>query len=274
MRTLLTKLEDLVFSPTPLRVRLGRYAVRKSGYGSFAYRSSIDAVDYPPYAYGLLEAARLAQGLGLTAISAVELGVAGGRGLLALERHAHEVGQDLGVDIEVYGFDSGAGLPASDDLRDLPYRWRAGAFAMDQDELRHRLQSAVLVLGDVNTTCTTFFEDHDPAPIGCVFVDLDYYTSTLAALQLFEAPSSTHLPRVVCYLDDIRGTTEFIGELATVEEFNARNPEVKIGRSELLSTLRRCPMPWNDQIFEVHDFAHPRYRECLRDPPGLGLADR
>jgi hypothetical protein len=228
-------------------------------------------VGYPAYAYGLIEAARTASALGLRGFSAIELGVAGGRGLVALEDHAREVSAAFGVDVQVFGFDSGRGLPQSDDVRDLPYRWRPGAFPMDEDALRERLETATLVLGDVATTCEAFFTSHDPAPIGCVFVDLDYYSSTVSALRLFDAPPSTRLPRVVCYFDDITGTTPFIGELAAIEDFNSSHNRITLGRSHLLRGLRRVPMVWNDQIYELHDFDHPRYRECLREPPSLQL---
>ncbi|MHC4129678.1 MAG: hypothetical protein ACYSUA_16250, partial [Planctomycetota bacterium] len=42
-----------------------------------------------------------------TRISALEFGVAGGNGLLALERAAMRLAEIFGVEIDVYGFDSG-----------------------------------------------------------------------------------------------------------------------------------------------------------------------
>ena len=56
----------------------------------------------------------------------IELGVAGGRGLLALEEASAEIGPFLGVKIDVVGFDSGEGIPAPIDYRDLPHSWNAG----------------------------------------------------------------------------------------------------------------------------------------------------
>ena len=65
----------------------------------------------PHYAYGVFSAAQLAKSLGLPGISVVEFGVAGGRGLRALEKISALVEQDTGVRINVVGFDSGTGMP-------------------------------------------------------------------------------------------------------------------------------------------------------------------
>ena len=71
---------------------------------------------------------------GIPAISAIEFGVAGGSGLLALEREAAAVEAELGVAIKVYGFDNGpAGLPEFiGDHRDHPDKWRPGDFPLDE----------------------------------------------------------------------------------------------------------------------------------------------
>ena len=49
----------------------------------------------------------LAKPLKLPAISAIEFGVAGGRGFDALERAAKAVGKYFGIQISVFGFDTG-----------------------------------------------------------------------------------------------------------------------------------------------------------------------
>jgi hypothetical protein len=50
-----------------------------------------DKLERMAYAYGLYQAALEAKALGIPAISAVEFGVAGGNGLVALERYAEHV---------------------------------------------------------------------------------------------------------------------------------------------------------------------------------------
>ena len=61
----------------------------------------------PHYAYGVYWAAYLASCIGIPRITAIELGVAGGRGLVALEAACAEIGTFLGVKIDVVGFDAG-----------------------------------------------------------------------------------------------------------------------------------------------------------------------
>ena len=65
----------------------------------------------PNYTWAMLHAAYLAKTLGMPRISAIEFGVAGGNGLLALENAAELVEQEMGIEVDVYGFDTGAGLP-------------------------------------------------------------------------------------------------------------------------------------------------------------------
>src|SRR3954466_15984634 len=71
------------------------------------------------YVWGVMQAARLAVVLGLTSISVLELGVAGGNGLLSLEDIVERIKQEYELDIETYGFDMGKGLPKPADHRDL-----------------------------------------------------------------------------------------------------------------------------------------------------------
>ena len=64
--------------------------------------------------------------------------MAGGN-VLALESYAREIESELQIEIELYGFDSGAGLPEPRDYRDIPYVWRPGFYPMDEVKLRSRL---------------------------------------------------------------------------------------------------------------------------------------
>ena len=100
--------------------------------------------------------------LGIKRISTMEFGVAGGNGLLSLEHVALGVERHLGVEIEVYGFDTGVGLPKLNDYRDLPNLYRKGAFAMDFDGLRKRLKKAQLILGLVENTLPSSSDPRRP----------------------------------------------------------------------------------------------------------------
>ncbi len=104
---------------------------RRYPLGSFARRMEWDIISRPPYAFGIYHAADLARRLGVERISVVEFGVGTGRGLLSMQRIAAEVETIFGVAIEIYGFDTGVGLPPPRDYRDLPHVWSASEFRMD-----------------------------------------------------------------------------------------------------------------------------------------------
>lgn len=224
----------------------------------------------PHYAYGVYTAAALAARLRIPAISVIEFGVAGGRGLLALEDIAKEVSRALGVNIAVYGFDTGKGMPAPVDYRDLPHAWGQGFYEMDQAALKASLKQANLILGDVASTLPGFLRTQDLAPVGFVAFDLDYYSSTKAALRLFEGGPESHLPRVFCYFDDIMWPdiachNEYMGELCAIREFNAEHMNLKITPIHMFSHTRPHPAPWNEQIYVLHDYQHPLY--CVNITP-------
>lgn len=218
----------------------------------------------PHYLWGTLLAARLARGLGLGRVSVLELGVAGGNGLLALERAAALAGELLGVEVDVYGLDTGGGMPEPVDDRDLPWLIEPGWFAMDEAALRRRLSRAQLVLGPVAQTVPAFVAAGH-APVGFVAFDLDYYSATVDAFGLLSGDAERLLPRVVCYFDDVLGYgwSEFTGERAAIDEFNAVQQRRKLGR---VHGLRHSlppsehDLPWHEQIWLLHVFDHPGYR--------------
>jgi NCAIR mutase (PurE)-related protein len=63
-------------------------------------------VGRPQYSWSVLQAARSAANLGIERITVIEFGVAGGNGLLALERAAIAAESLLPVKIDVVGFDT------------------------------------------------------------------------------------------------------------------------------------------------------------------------
>src|SRR5262249_23527461 len=106
---------------------------RRFPVGSVEQKVLHGVYPYPHYAWGVYSAAFNAKQLGIPKIAALEFGVAGGRGLVALERCSREIEKALGVGIVVAGFDSGAGMPKPIDHRDLPHVWQEGFFPMDEE---------------------------------------------------------------------------------------------------------------------------------------------
>ena len=264
-------LEKAALHRHPLRIALLRRLLREFPFTPYSYRASIDAVVRPQYAYCIIEAAKMAKDMGLEKFSIIEFGVAGGNGLVNIEQHVQEVEKEFGVKCEIYGFDSAEGMPPSNDYRDVLYMWGKGFYKMDREALERRLKTAKLVIGDVKDTAKSFFDQYNPAPIGCIFFDIDYYTSTLAAFEIFNTPSENRLPRVPCHFDDISDTNEFLGELCAIKDFNGAHERMKIAPHHMLSEMRRVPMPWNKEIYYFHDFDHPHYNTCYRGDHQLSL---
>lgn len=220
--------------------------------------------------YGALQAKRL----GYAAMTAVELGVAGGNGILCMSEHASTIQRELGIEIIVTGFDTGSGLPETSDSRDLKYYWNAGAFPMDYQALQARLAGkAELVMGNVADTCSKWSPPSN-APLGFIAFDLDLYSSTMAAFPLLEKDNV--LPRIWCYFDDIADQpqsclTDFLGETAAIKEFNQLPM-----RKRLQDNLSRARVfadhptePWHSKIYIYHRLTHPQYNISIYDRGSL-----
>lgn len=250
--------------PVPTRLLAVRALDALFDFLPYETKINLRSVARAHYGFGLLHAARLASRLGVRRISALEFGVAGGNGLLALEQHGERVTRETGVDVAIYGFDSAAGLPPPVDYRDMPYAWEAGFYAMDPDKLKARMRRASLIIGDVRET-TRSFGSQDPPPIGFIAFDLDYYSSTIGAFDIFALDDRFFLPRVFCYFDDVAGGAnfcynEFTGELLAIAEFNAGHPERKIARlAGLRHNFGSVPARWQEQMYVAHHFTHPQY---------------
>jgi hypothetical protein len=264
----LETLIEVAVDPYRFRQRILE-VVRRTNLGSYEWRVDLGAVDRPAYAYCVRGAANLAKSLQIPSISVIEFGVAKGRGLLSLEEHARRWSELCGVAIEVYGFDTGSGLPPVTDYRDVPYHWQGGYYRMDVEALQERLANARLVLGDVRETVASFLADYNPPPVGAVMFDLDFYTSTMAALRLFDLESRHRLPRVFLYFDDIVGTdvslySDYAGERLAIAEFNELHASQKI--SPVYELACRGHLPWHHQVYALHDFDHDRYGDFVSRP--------
>ncbi len=252
--------------------RLFMRALLKAVPVSVSTRAFWDISDRPQYLVGVLYAARRALRDGVGEIAAIEFGVAGGNGLLALEREAAAVERELGVSIKVYGFDNGpAGLPAFiGDHRDHPDKWQPGDFPMDEPLLRSKIGPRTsLVLGNVAETVPRFFDDPKVPPVGFIAFDLDLYSSTTGALRILSMPGRRALEHVAIYFDDTEHSVShrFAGELLAIDEFNRTNEHVKIDRWRGLKSDRPFPeASFLEKMYMAHDLQAIAARALDRGP--------
>jgi hypothetical protein len=213
----------------------------------------------PAYLTGVLAAAQFARSEGLREMIAIEFGVAGGEGILALQEEANAVETETGVRIKVYGFDSGDGLPEmTGDYRDHPDYWKCGDFPLDEASLRRQLTSRTnLILGPVKDTVPEFIERTQDAPVGFVSFDLDLYSSTKQALRILSHPKKSILKKVPLYFDDVLESMvshRFAGELLAIEEFNEQHSHVKIDVWRGIQMGRPFPEhPYLHCMYLAHD---------------------
>jgi hypothetical protein len=215
------------------------------------------------YAWGVTQAVNLAARLNIPRVSLIEFGVAGGGGLLTLERLADILEEIYNISIEIYGFDTGAGLPRPSNFQDMPNLWSEGFFPMEVRKLQKRLKRAKLKLGMINETIPEFVKSEVP-PIAFISFDVDLYSSTKAALAIFDANCELFLPRVHLLFDDVMGYTfgDQVGERLAISEFNTAHSEVKL--SPIHGLRYYVPKPYRERWmweknYMAHLFGHPLY---------------
>lgn len=238
--------------------------------GDLRARIRFDVEGRAPYAWGLLTAADLAKWFGYCRISVIEFGVADGGGLLELCRLTQLVSEETRVSIDVIGFDNGLGLPPPSDFRDHPEIWARGDFAMASErDLRARLPSnCQLIMGDIGDTVSNFIVGHSvEAPIAFCSFDVDLYSSTRSALDIYSGSADHYLPVGVAYFDDTIGSaTSFgslcrnkkAGQLLALDEFNVHNNARVIDNIRALKYRRPLSNEqWMDQVYGVHVLDSP-----------------
>ncbi len=244
----------------PLHLNLMSLGVM--AFGSFRRKVKWDLVVRQHNAYSILKAADAAKGLGLKTVSLIEFGVATGSGLMNMAEIARQVTETTGVEIKIYGFDTGKGMPPARDYRDHPDMYAQGDFAMDVERLRAKLPSNVyLQLGEINETVDAFLQKLPATePIGYVVIDVDYYYSAVDALRIFSGRPEQYLPLTLTYLDDIwcERHNSACGERLAVAEWNSAHPLRLIERHPFLEQgriFRRAR--WLGQVFYCHVLDHP-----------------
>ena len=233
-------------------------------FGSYRRKVQWDLVIRQQYAFPILWAADYAKKMGLSRITVVEFGVAAGAGLFNMCEVAAATTRATGVEFRIVGFDSAEGLPTALDYRDLPESFQQGDYPMlvSPDELRSRLPAnAELIVGKIEETVAEFLKQVDPdCPIGFVSVDVDYYSSSKACLELLRGKPEQYLPMTPVYLDDLEpvANNPWTGEMLAVNEFNAENEMRKIAPFTLLRGRRIFKNAgWIDRMFMAHMHDHP-----------------
>jgi hypothetical protein len=265
IRAARTWLKEETSPPGPTHYRIGEYTYNWVRAAFETLMRDRECARRPAYAWGTLQGAGLAHTLGIPTVSALEFGVANGRGLVALERIATKVREISGIWVNVVGFDTGTGLPSPIDHRDVPNLLWTGRFPMDFEALQKRLTTASLVLGPIAKTLPTFLEGRPP-PVAVISVDVDLYSSTVDCLRLFEAAPSRLLPRVYCYFDDIHGYTysDCNGERLAIAEFNANHRRQQVcqihGLKFFVHKAAR-EAKWVECFYIAHIFDHELYAQ-------------
>ncbi|TIN11635.1 hypothetical protein [Mesorhizobium sp.] len=233
-------------------------------FGSFSARVAFDLVSRRPYAFGVLEGAQIAKRFGYSGrLLALEFGVAGGDGLFNLARIAKEASAITGQDIQVVGFDSGQGLPASLDYRDHPELYKAGDYPpIDKDRLIAALPAnCKLIYGDIAETALPFLSSLEDTAVSFVSIDVDYYSSATDCLRAIGgATREALLPYLPIYFDDTLKPSHcsWAGERLSVREFNEQNPMRKIEPYTGLRGRRIMKRArWIDQMYALHTLDHP-----------------
>ena len=231
----------------------------------------------PHYESILLESTKEAKKLGYREISVLELGVAGGNGIISLENYKKKIEKLTGVKINIFGFDYGEGLPTSNNQFDLPFLWSDGDYKVNKEKLKKKTNSKIF-FGNIDKTFQSFIETN-PVKISAIFFDFDYYTSTKSFLNQIPKNKNFFSPRVYCYFDDVFSINHHInehnGELLAIKEFNNENDEIKIGKS--LANLSDFKFPLGaDKLFVLHNFTHNDYLRNLdykEHKSNLGIGD-
>jgi hypothetical protein len=243
-------LSRLIAHPADYSQQIGYLAVRRNLY----HRGQ--------YAYCMVLAAETALRMSLSKVTVIEFGVWYGSGLKNMCEIADFLHQTLGVEFRIFGFDTGAGLPAVADWRDHPELWGSGEFAMPNfAELVAQLPgNCKLIIGDCKDTLEPFLREHgsDEAPIGFVALDVDQYHSSVAALRIFDAEATHLAPVVPVWVDDSYLSvlqTTYAGEGLAIREFNDRHELRKI--EQKIVRTDDFPRLWHHCIYFAHIFDHP-----------------
>jgi len=236
-------------------------------FGSYRSKIAFDLIVRQQHAYCLLKAADRALKLGYKSVSVIEFGVASGAGILNIQKIASRIQKITGVKFDIYGFDNIVGMPTHLDYRDHPDLYKEGDYKMNYELLKKQLnQNVKITNGNIKNNVREFIKNLSPqSPIGFVAIDVDYYSSTVDALTVFDDDdASKYLDIVYLYVDDIGNElhNSLCGELLAIREFNDRHNKMVIEKHSFLENTRVFRRAnWLKHIYFLHNLAHKRRNE-------------
>ena len=214
------------------------------------------------HAYCILKCAEQAKRLNINKITLIEFGVANGAGLMNMSKISKKVTKVTGVEFQIYGFDTGAGMPLPKNYKDHPELYKVGDYPMDLINLKSKLDNNVeLIIGDLNQTIKNFSENILKFPVGFISLDVDYYFSSVEALNIVGSiRPNLLLPCTFLYVDDIEEDTHnsICGELGAIDFFNKNNTKLYFIEKNRNIRWNRVfkNAKWIDKIFYIHNLSH------------------
>jgi len=230
-------------------------------FGSYKLKSDFDLILRPQHAFSLFKVAEIAANEGKNRATIIEFGVANGAGLYNIQNIAEKVTKHTGIKFDIYGFDTGEGMPPPSSFKDHPDLYSEGDFPMDFKNLQNSLnENTKLIIGKINKTLPEFMnQSFEESPISFISIDVDYYSSTIEALDILKMQSNQYLSKVVLYLDDLEDDSHnsWCGELAAINEFSDNSKFRKIEKHAFLRSNRIFKnAKWIDHIFYAHILDH------------------
>ena len=133
---------------------------------------------------------------------------------------------------------------------------------LDEPALRAALPgNGQLLLGRFEDTIPKFLSEMpSQTPIGFISIDVDLYSSTVAAFAILTGTAAQYLPQTVVFFDDICEIehNDAAGELLAIHEFNANFSHRWLQRHWTLRNRRFLKNAWwLDQIYLYHPMDHP-----------------
>ena len=220
-----------MFSPQSTKYFLGK---NKLIYKNFKKKPSFELflklikkgqLPRPHYGLSLLLAAQQAKDLGLKKLKVIELGCFNFDGIIDIENYVTDIQSFLDIDIEVFGFTLKEGLPKyKPNNYDRLYRWQPGDYKLESNKNLKKVKFTKIYFGDAKKTIPKFLNDYKKtftnSPLGLIFFDFDYYTSTKVGLNLLKLNHNNYLPRTYVYFDDHSFSAFDEGERKAINDFN------------------------------------------------------